>query len=98
MRPDEHQTKPRRPTSLWSSAGDRWPLEMRAETAALYCDEPSVDAFRAKVAKGVYCEPVRGSGILPKWHRKKLDRDIAHRHGLWTDGEPLFEDATKLIA
>jgi hypothetical protein len=50
------------------------------------------------VAKGVYCDPVRGSGILPKWHRKKLDRDIALRHGLWTDGEPLVEDATNLIA
>ena len=97
MRPDEHQTRTRRLARLPSSTGDRWPLEMRAETAALYCDEPSVDAFRAKVAKGVYCEPVRGSGILPKWHRKKLDRDIAHRHGLLTDDEPFIEDATSLI-
>ena len=29
-----------------------WPLEMRAETAAAYCDEPSVEAFLSKVAKG----------------------------------------------
>ena len=36
-----------------------WPLEMRAETAAAYCDEPSVDAFLAKVQRGVYCAPTR---------------------------------------
>jgi hypothetical protein len=94
----EHQTSTRGLTRLVSSAGDRWPLEMRAETAALYCDEPSVAAFKAKVDRGVYCEPVRGSGILPKWHRKKLDRDIARRHSLQIDGEPLIEDATGLIA
>ena len=31
-----------------------WPLEMRAETAAAYCDEPSVDAFLLKVQRGLY--------------------------------------------
>ena len=34
-----------------------WPLEMRAETAAAYCDEPSVEAFLAKVARGIYPQP-----------------------------------------
>lgn len=59
-----------------------WPLEMRAETAAAYCDEPSVDAFMMKVSSGVYCEPLRARGCLPKWHRHKLDDAIARRHHL----------------
>ena len=59
-----------------------WPLEMRAEKAAAYCDEPSVEAFLAKVERGVYSRPIREKGCLPKWHRLKLDRDIGRRHGL----------------
>jgi hypothetical protein len=74
-----------------------WPLEMRAETAAAYCDEPSVEAFLAKVQRGVYCAPSRGSGCSPKWHRWKLDRDIARRHGLRIDNVAVAEDATDLI-
>jgi len=68
---------------------------MRAETAAAYCDEPSVDAFLAKVERGVYSQPARQKGCLPKWHRIKLDRDIAQRHGL--QGPCLAEDITELI-
>ena len=74
-----------------------WPLEMRAETAAAYCDEPSVDAFLAKVQRGVYCAPTREKGCLPKWHRLKLDRDIARRHGLRFDNIAVAEDVTELI-
>lgn len=74
-----------------------WPLEMRAETAAAYCDEPSIDAFLAKVQRGVYSAPVREKGCLPKWHRWKLDRDIARRHGLRLDNVTVTEDATDLI-
>ena len=74
-----------------------WPLEMRAETAAGYCDEPSVEAFLAKVARGVYSQPARVKGSLPKWHRAKLDRDIARRHGLRCEGPALSEDVVGLI-
>jgi hypothetical protein len=73
-----------------------WPLEMRAETAAAYCDEPSVEAFLKKVPR-VYSEPARSKGSLPKWHRTKLDRDIARRHGLQAQGPQLAEDAADLI-
>jgi hypothetical protein len=59
-----------------------WPLEMRAETAAAFCDEPSVEAFRAKVERGIYSQPRRQKGCLPKWHRERLTHDIALRHGL----------------
>jgi hypothetical protein len=73
-----------------------WPLEMRAETAAAYCDEPSVESFLAKVAKGIYPPPTRCKGSLPKWHRLKLDAVIAKRHGLAQHvGE--IEDAAALI-
>jgi hypothetical protein len=34
---------------------------------------------------------------LPKWHRWKLDRDIARRHGLRFDNIAVSEDATDLI-
>ena len=70
-------------------------MEMRAEKAAAYCDEPSVEAFLAKVERGIYCRPIRERGSQPKWHRHKLDRDISRRHGLRADGPP--EDATELI-
>jgi hypothetical protein len=74
-----------------------WPLEMRAETAAAYCDEPSIDAFLAKVQRGIYSGPIRERGCLPKWHRWKLDRDIARRHGLQITEPDTTEDATDLI-
>jgi hypothetical protein len=69
---------------------------MRAETAAAYCDEPSVEAFLAKVSKGFYPNPSRSKGSLAKWHRYKLDGSIARRHGLQFD-RPEIEDATALI-
>jgi hypothetical protein len=59
-----------------------WPEEMRSETAAAYCDEPSVKAFLSKVKQGAYPSPCRRAGISPKWHRAKLDEAIARRHGL----------------
>jgi hypothetical protein len=74
-----------------------WPLEMRAQTAAAYCDEPSVETFLAKVARGIYSQPARAKGALPKWHRAKLDRDIARRHGLRCEGPALSEDVVELI-
>jgi len=70
---------------------------MRAETAAAYCDEPSVDAFLAKVQRGIYSGPTREKGCLPKWHRWKLDRDIARRHGLQMSTISMTEDVTDLI-
>ena len=78
----------------WAAAipNGAWPLEMTAEYAAGYCGEPSVDAFLKKVPH-VYSAPVRAKGCLPKWHRMKLDRDIARRHGLPSVGPQLAEDA-----
>jgi hypothetical protein len=72
-----------------------WPKEMRAETAAAYCDEPSVEAFHSKVKGGIYPQPCLRQGILPKWHRGRLDEAIALRHGL-LEGL-IIEDAAELI-
>ena len=83
-----------RPAAYPSGA---WPLEMRAETAAGFADEPSVEAFLNKVAQGLYPEPKRQSGCLPKWHRVKLEQAIARRHGLRLEGAALAEDVTDLI-
>ena len=75
-----------------------WPTEMRAETAAAYCDEPSVEAFRWKVKQGTYPKPCRQKGMVPKWHRARLDQAIARRHGLLATSDTLLaEDAVELI-
>lgn len=74
-----------------------WPLEMRAETAAAYVDEPSVPAFLSKVSKGAYSQPSRAKGSLPKWHRAKLDQDVARRHGLRCEAPILAENAEDLV-
>jgi hypothetical protein len=72
---------------------------MTAELAAVYCGEPSVEAFLVKVPK-VYPEAIRTPGVLPKWHRRKLDQAIDRRHGLCPDGplvdlEALSDRATR---
>lgn len=82
-----------RPTKTPNGA---WPLEMRAQTAAAYCDESSVDSFLRKVARGIYSKPTRIKGCLPKWHRMRLDEDIAARHNLRFD-TTLAEDAAELV-
>jgi hypothetical protein len=74
-----------------------WPLEMRAETAAAFCDEPSVDAFLSKVERGIYSQPLRQKGCLPKWHRLRLIRDIARRHSLCFEASDPAEDIAELI-
>lgn len=70
---------------------------MRAETAAAYVDEPSVDAFLAKVKRGVYSAARAAPGELPKWHRTKLDQDIARRHGLAIASQMIPENVEGLI-
>lgn len=86
--------KSRRPPRIPLGA---WPAEMQAETAAGYCDEPSVEAFQSKVACGEYPQPCRRAKCLPKWHRAKLDQALAHRHNLAIGTLPVAEDLTGLI-
>jgi hypothetical protein len=57
---------------------------MRAETAAAYCDERSVEAFTARVGR-VYPRPivVRGRGHV--WFKDALDKAIANLTGSAAD-------------
>lgn len=71
--------------------GQVWPAEMRADMAAAYVDEPSVDAFLRKVGI-VYPQPVRFEGSAQKWSKATLDRAISNRHRLNED-----EDISELI-
>ena len=72
--------------------GQVWPAEMRADLAAAYVDEPSVEAFYHKVGC-VYPLPVHGKGVARKWSKATLDKAIAERHG----DEQKFEDISELI-
>jgi hypothetical protein len=49
---------------------------MRAETAAAYVDEPSIETFRRKVGS-IYPMPVTGKGSRQKWDRLQLDQAVA---------------------
>lgn len=57
---------------------------MRAETAAAYVDEVSVQAFRRKVGS-VYPRPVNVSGRGRLWLKDHLDKAIAKLDGTSTD-------------
>lgn len=68
-------------TQIRYPKGPAWPAEMRADLAAAYVDEPSVESFLKKVGL-VYPQPVRGNGAPQKWSKQALDQAIARRHGL----------------
>ena len=52
-----------------------WPRLMRAETAAAYVDERSVEAFLRRVGK-IYPEPIRISGKGERWLKEMLDTTL----------------------
>lgn len=52
-----------------------WPILMRAEMAAAYLNEVSVEAFRRKVGK-VYPKPRTISGRGQVWLKRDLDRVV----------------------
>ena len=57
-----------------------WPRLMRAETAARYVDERSVQAFRRAVGK-LYPRPIKLSGKGERWLRDHLDQAINRLFG-----------------
>ena len=71
-----------------------WPRLMRAETAAAYCDERSVEAFLRSVGT-IYPEPVKVSGKEARWLREDLDAAIERLAG---KQPALFDAATVLSA
>jgi hypothetical protein len=60
-------------------AGATWPGEMRADMAAAYCDEPTVQAFRRKVQLGVYPSPIQQAGCAGKWRKLDLDTRLQRK-------------------
>lgn len=60
--------------------GRPWPPLMRAETAAGYCDEVSVESFLRRVGR-YYPEPHNISGRGRVWVRAELDEAIASMTG-----------------
>jgi hypothetical protein len=57
-----------------------WPAQMRAETAAAYLDEVSVDAFLRSVRDGLYPKPVEAPGKGTRWLRDDLDAALDRIH------------------
>jgi hypothetical protein len=58
-----------------------WPRLMRAETAARYVDEVSVEAFRRGVGS-LYPAAIRVSGKGDRWLRESLDEAIDRLSGV----------------
>lgn len=58
-----------------------WPALMADRTAAAYCDEPTVEAFRARVGS-VYPRPIVIEGRGATWTRKALDAAIERLQGV----------------
>jgi streptogramin lyase len=65
---------------------------MRAETAAAYCDERSVEAFTKRVGT-VYPRAIYISGRGRVWIKEQLDRAIRRLSGETAD----VEDAANLL-
>ena len=61
-----------RPTN---TPGETWPRIMRAQTAAAYVDETSVESFLRGVGS-IYPSPTNISGKGKRWLREDLDRSI----------------------
>jgi hypothetical protein len=57
---------------------------MRAPTAAAYCDERSVEAFRRRIGS-VYPVPINVSGRGEVWLKDQLDAAIAKLNGETAD-------------
>ena len=70
----------------------RWPEFMRAETAAAFCDEKSVDAFLRSVGT-IWPEGVNVLGKGRRWRRVDLEKKIAELSGAL----PEVEDAADVL-
>jgi len=69
---------------------------MRAETAAAYVDERSVEAFRRAVPS-LYPEPLTIRGKGERWLREDLDAAIDKLTGKTTPGAPTAFDAASVL-
>lgn len=65
-----------------------WPRQMRAETAAAYVDEVSVEAFLRACGQGkLYPSPKKVEGKGDRWLIEDLDAALERIHGRPPAGE-----------
>jgi hypothetical protein len=76
------------------AVAEAWPRLMRAETAARYVDEVSVEAFRRAVGS-IYPQPIRVSGKGDRWVRESLDDAIDRLAG--TGRLPSITNAAEVL-
>ena len=69
-----------------------WPEQMRAETAAAFCDECSVDAFLRSVGK-LYPKPYKVPGKGDRWAKAELEAALKRLRGVMGD----VEDAADVL-
>lgn len=81
-----------RPIDENTTVVQAWPEQMRAETAAAFCDERSVEAFLRSVGT-LYPKPKPISGKGDRWLRADLERAIRRIHL----GEVMVEDAADVL-
>lgn len=67
--------------NLINSVPPAWPAQMRAKTAAAYCDEVSEAAFLRGVELGLYPKPTDVPGKGHRWLKKDLKAAILRLHG-----------------
>ena len=67
-----------------------WPRLMRAQTAADYVDEKSVETFRRGVGN-IYPSPIKVSGKGYRWLREDLDRAIDGLRGRTVSPQRSYE-------
>lgn len=70
-----------------------WPRQMRAETAAAYVDEVSVEAFRRAVPR-LYPQARSIPGKGERWLIEELDRALNRLHGV---ADEVAVDAASLV-
>ena len=69
-----------------------WPEQMRADTAAAFCDERSVAAFRRAVGT-LYPLPYKVPGKGERWTKKDLEMALIRLRS----GETYVEDAAEIL-
>jgi hypothetical protein len=71
---------------------EAWPEQMRAETAAAFCDEVSVEAFRHSVGS-LYPRPYSVPGKGDRWSRGELEATLRRLRG----GSAAIKDAADVL-
>ncbi len=85
-------TRQQAPRDERTTIVEAWPEQMRADTAARFCDEPSVDAFRRSVGI-LYPRPYRVPGKGDRWSRGEIEAALRRLRG----EQATVEDAADVL-